>query len=202
MQLVETTDELGRTRWVRRSQLPKPRQPSEEPRQSVLEGGRPIFSEDISLASSSNLYAPMGEHAETDRHTYYGDQTYFHVYQPSAEEIAARRKNLNLDAPLAVHFDSKKEIRNRGAGFMQFSKDEEERQRQMEQLRQERTHTEAERAKNEALGDASKRREAELEARRKLVEEKRRQVLEKRKAAEAEREQARGSKTAKIGSSS
>lgn len=149
-----------------------------EHRKSVLEGGKPIFSEDLSLASSTMP-------TET---TYYGDQRHFHVYEPTAEEIAARRKNLNLDAPLHEHFDSKKEIRNRGAGYMQFSADEEERRKQMEALKNERSVTEAEREKRELEGDIADRRDREAQQRRQLIEEKRKKLLEKRKAADEQKE--------------
>lgn len=145
-----------------------------EHRVSVLEGGKPIFSEDLALASNT---------LPTDT-TYYGDQRHFHVYEPTEEEIAARRKNLNLDAPLHDHFDSKKEIRNRGAGYMQFSSNEDERKKQMEALQQERLATEAERDKRDVEGDIASQREKEAQQRRQLIEEKRRKLLEKRKATD------------------
>lgn len=149
-----------------------------EHRKSVLEGGKPIFSEDLALASNT---------LPTDT-TYYGDQRHFHVYEPTEEEIAARRKKLNLDAPLEEHFDSKKEIRNRGAGYMQFSADEEVRKKQMEELKNERTVTEAEREKKDLEGDIASQREKEAQQRRQLIEEKRRKLLEKRKVADEQKE--------------
>ena len=88
-----------------------------------------------------------------------------------------------------AHFDASKEVRNRGAGFMQLSGDEEIRKRQMEELMNERKETEQQREKIEAQGDAQARRNKELEERKRLVEEKKRQVLEKRKAADAAREE-------------
>ena len=178
--LIEMTDDFGRTRWVRKSALAA--QPEE--RQSVMDGGVPLFSDDIKLASAS-------WHPADNQHTYYGDQREFHVYQPSEEEMLARRKALNLDAPLAAHFDATKEIRNRGAGFIQLSGDEETRRQQMEQLKGERETTERQREKSDKEGNAVTRREKELQDRQKLIEEKKRMVLEKRKASELERESAK-----------
>ena len=180
LQLVETTDELGRTRWVRKSQLAK--EAAEAPRGSVIDDGAlPFYSTDIHLASQSL--------PSQNTNTYYGDQREFHVYEPTPEEIAERRKKLNLDAPLNAHFDSTKEVRNRGAGFIQLSGDEETRRKQMEELMSERKETEIEREKREVEGDAQTRRNKEVEERKRLVEEKKRQILEKRKAAEAARDQ-------------
>jgi hypothetical protein len=173
LQLVETTDDLGRTRWVRRSQLAA--EPTE--RVSVMDGGTPLFSNDIKLASSS-------WHPADNQHTYYGDQREFHVYEPSAEELEARRARLNLDIPLNKHFDSTAEIRNRGAGFMQLSADEEERKKQMEALKNEREETERKRAELQIKGDAAMKREKELDERRRLIEEKKLKILERRRAAQ------------------
>ena len=182
-QLVEIVDDLGRTRWVRKSTLAAQR----EERQSVMDGGVPIFSDDIKLASAS-------WHPADNQNTYYGEQREFHVYQPSEEEILARRKALNLDAPLAAHFDSTKEIRNRGAGFIQLSGDEETRKKQMEQLMSERESTERAREKIDKEGDAIARRDKELLERKRLIEDKKRKLLEKRRASELESENAKKKK--------
>lgn len=181
---METTDDFGRTRFVRKSELAA----TEAAAKRLLgahEGGSVVYSSDISLASTD-------WHPASNQSTYYGDQTFFPVYEPTPEEIAARREKLQLDAPLAKHFDSKEEIRNRGAGFIQLSRDEEERKLQMEQLMSERKETERARKEREeleeqGLNDPKKKRERELEERRKLVEEKKRQVMEKRKLMEQER---------------
>lgn len=178
--LVETQDELGRTRWVRRSTLSGVHTEEGDNivhRASVLEGGKAIFSEDLALASNTMP-------TET---TYYGDQRHFHVYEPTPEEIAARRKHLNFDAPLEGHFDSKKEIRNRGAGYMQFSADEEERKKQMDALKNERLATELERQKRDVEGDIASQRQREAQQRRQLIEEKRKKLLEKRKSADEQK---------------
>lgn len=148
----------------------------------IDDGAAPFYSNDISIASQSL--------PSQNNNTYYGDQRTFHVYEPSAEEIVERRKKLNLDAPLNAHFDGTKEVRNRGAGFIQLSGDEETRRRQMQELANERQETEQERAKVQEVGDAQARRDKELQDRKMLIEEKKRQILEKRKAAEAAREDA------------
>ena len=100
--------------------------------------------------------------------------------------------------PLGVHFDASKEIRAKGAGFYQFSADEETRKAQMEELKASREETERVRRGTGALdlkpgevegmhevdapgstgtkSRAMEKRKRELEERRKLIETKRRKV--------------------------
>ena len=100
--------------------------------------------------------------------------------------------------PLGVHFDGSKEIRAKGAGFYQFSTDEETRKAQMEELKASREETERVRRGTGALdlkpgevegmhdvdapgstgtkSRAMEKRKRELEERRKLIEAKRRKV--------------------------
>jgi 50S ribosomal subunit-associated GTPase HflX len=100
--------------------------------------------------------------------------------------------------PLGVHFDASKEIRAKGAGFYQFSADEETRKAQMEELKASREETERARQGTGALdlkpgevegmhevdvpgstgtkSRAMEKRKRELEERRKLIEAKRRKV--------------------------
>lgn len=189
-QLIETTDDFGRTRWVRKSQLA--REEAERPRGSVIDDGAlPYYSTDISLASHE--HAGIGSLPEKGerQNVYYGDQREFGVYTATEEELAERRKRFQLDNPLNLHFDSTKEVRNRGAGYMQLSGDEETRKRQMDELRSLRDETEQKREAREAEGapDPEARRQKELADRRRLVEEKKKQILEKRKAPERLKEE-------------
>lgn len=123
---------------------------------------------------------------------------HFPVYEPTAERIAAiNKKEAELDAPLAAHYDASKEVRAKGAGFYQFSADEETRKKQMDDLQKARVDTEKAREEAGAMdlrpgevegmreGDAStgtvasramEKRKREIEERRKLIEAKRRKV--------------------------
>ncbi|CAO1638373.1 unnamed protein product [Sympodiomycopsis kandeliae] len=93
----------------------------------------------------------------------YGPQSHFPVFEP--------RIHTENSAPVA-RFDASHEIRNRGAGFYQFSQDEEQRQKQMEQLEQERKRTEDIRSKADQLTVGEKR----LQERRRFVEQKKREL--------------------------
>jgi N-acetylmuramoyl-L-alanine amidase len=120
------------------------------------------------------------------QNVYYGDQTQFPVYEPDPEVLARRAATLAAAAaaPLVSHYDSTQENRTRGAGFYQFSGNEEERKAQMEALQRERDETERKRREKEELGDVVKRdREREKEERKRKIEEKRREMEEKRKKA-------------------
>lgn len=119
---------------------------------------------------------------------------HFPVYEPSAERLEAIRKAAEeVDAPLASHYDANKEVRAKGAAFYQFSADEEQRQRQLDELKQSREETMQKRAETGAVdvpvniegdmgGDstaptqsrAQEKRKRDLEARRQLIEAKRR----------------------------
>jgi hypothetical protein len=115
---------------------------------------------------------------------YYGDQNFFPVYEPDPEVIARRAATLAAAAaaPLVNHYDATRENRTKGAGFYQFSGNEEERQAQMDALAKEREETERKRKERDEVGDAVKRkRESEVEERKRKIEAKRREMEEKRK---------------------
>lgn len=73
-----------------------------------------------------------------DSKTIYGPQVHFPVFHHDRTEQSE-------DPPLETHFDASHEVRNRGAAFFQFDKDEQVRKRQMEQLANERKETEMKR---------------------------------------------------------
>jgi hypothetical protein len=111
----------------------------------------------------------------------YGDTIQSAAFNPDdtiaqqMAEIAAKRDHDT--PPPEEHFDSRKEIRTKGVGFMQFSADAEERKKQMDNLEAERRETEARRA------EAAKRKEN----RKKEVEERRRKIQEKRTNKQTDR---------------
>jgi hypothetical protein len=114
---------------------------------------------------------------------------HFPVYEPSEERIAeVERKFSEENNPLNIHYDASKEVRTKGAGFYQFSADEETRRKQMEELKAAREETEKTRqelgAEDIKPGEegmtadgvksrAMEKRKRELEERRKLIEAKR-----------------------------
>ncbi|KAL4938195.1 hypothetical protein BDV06DRAFT_60446 [Aspergillus oleicola] len=79
----------------------------------------------------------------------YGAAVQTAAFQPTdiaAEQMAylAKRRDRS-PTPDEVHYDAEGEVRNRGTGFYAFSKDEETRKRQMEELLSARVETERER---------------------------------------------------------
>lgn len=124
---------------------------------------------------------------------------FFPVYEPSSDRVAAiQAAAAEEDNPLNIHYDADREVRAKGAGFYQFSADEETRKKQMEELQQARHETEKTRqesgavdlkagevegmmqqddAPNALRSRAIEKRKRELEERRKLVEAKRRKLL-------------------------
>lgn len=125
---------------------------------------------------------------------------HFPIYEPSAERVAAiTQAHSEANNPLAVHYDASAEVRAKGAGFYQFSGDEETRRQQMEELKFAREETERTRkdvgavdlrpGELEGMQDngesnvvglnksrAMEKRKRELEERRRIVDAKRRKV--------------------------
>ena len=122
----------------------------------------------------------QGEHMfsarpEMPTNIIYGDAVQAEAFDPEEDrwqkmqELAAKRDK-EVTPPPDSHYDASKEVRNRGTGFFQFSTDEEERKRQMQNLEDERRHTEATRAGSNSKMD---KRKQEIEERRQLLKKKR-----------------------------
>lgn len=163
--IVEYVDEFGRQRTARRSEVP---------REFLVQPTEPDEDEDLIIRN------PVG---------------HFPVYEPSEERLAEIAKaQAEQDSPLNLHYDASREVRAKGAGFYQFSTDEDIRRAQMEELRLSREETEKARKESGALdvkpGDiegmqgsgmigqskAMEKRKREIEERRKLLYAKRRKV--------------------------
>ena len=161
-EMVEYTDELGRTRTGTRAEAAK------AARLIRLEEERSRTTDRFTARPSapSNVI-----HGDTIQHAA------FNPHAPIAEQMAelARKRDRSLTPP-NEHFDGRKEVRTKGTGFFQFSGDVEERKRQMAGLEREREETERVRGE----------RERRVEERRRQVEERRREVREKRDKRQAD----------------
>ncbi|KAH7106444.1 hypothetical protein BKA62DRAFT_612245 [Auriculariales sp. MPI-PUGE-AT-0066] len=158
--MVETQDEFGRTRMVRRSELS---------REAAYQDRNPDLP------------------ADDDPYLLHGDHKFFPTFQQSEETIAAVNASLVEEAP-NKHYNAAQEVRAKGAAFYQFSGDLEQRERQMEELRQARDDTTKTRAENgaedapmAALGAEQPEPQSRGMAKRKLEIEERRRELEARK---------------------
>jgi hypothetical protein len=161
-ELVEYTDEFGRTRKGTRAEAAR-----EERRKRTLAADEP---DRFTARPSMPNNIIFGDTVQT--HAFNPDET---IAQQMADLAAKRDKELT--PPPEVHFDGRAEVRQRGMGFFNFSKDEEERQEQMRRIEKEREDTERVR---------QERKEA-VEKRKAMVREKKRVMQEKRSKGQAER---------------
>ncbi|KAI9061043.1 hypothetical protein FKP32DRAFT_1667775 [Trametes sanguinea] len=171
--VIEYEDEFGRVRTARRSEIPRHRLPKEEKEEE----------EDFECV-----------HVLHDNPV-----NHFPTFGPSQERIEKIRAEFaEENNPLNIHYDASREVRAKGAGYYQFSADEETRQKQMEELRKVREETErvrketgaedvrpgeveglhvgAEDAPGPVKSRAMEKRKREIEERRRLLEAKRRKV--------------------------
>lgn len=159
-ELVEYQDEFGRTRKGTRAELAR-----EERRRRIL-------------ANAEEELADMSARPKMPTNIIRGDAIQAEAFNPDAalerqmEELAARRDR-SQTPPEDTHYDATKEIRSKGVGFYQFSKDNELRKQEMENLGETRKQTETweeerrqNREKKEADFDESKRREKERQSER------------------------------------
>ncbi|KAF8992850.1 hypothetical protein BDQ17DRAFT_1253506 [Cyathus striatus] len=165
--IIEYEDEFGRMRTARRSEVPRDLLPRSEDEHDE--------DEDIVIRNPVN---------------------HFPIYEPSAERVAEVAKAL-AEQENPLHYDASKEVRAKGAGFYQFSADEETRRAQMEELKSSREETERIRLETGAVdvrpgevegmidggesgpsarSRAMEKRKNELEERRKLLNVKRRKT--------------------------
>ncbi|KAI9440040.1 hypothetical protein H4582DRAFT_1944647 [Lactarius indigo] len=118
---------------------------------------------------------------------------FFPVYEPSADRVAAiKAAAAEENNPLDKHYDASREVRAKGAGFYQFSADDEEaRKRQMEELRQAREETERTRQELGAVdlkaGEAEGMQADASTLQSRAIEKRKRDLEERRKAVEAKR---------------
>jgi hypothetical protein len=153
--MTEYEDDLGRMRRVRRSRVPR---------------------------SSLRDQQQKNEEEYDESLISYGPSTSFPVYQPDPAALHSRSQE-GYKRKGTDHFDAQFEKRYRGAGFYQFSQDEETRRKQMEAIKEDRDETE--RIRQTRNVGAHDKIESLAEARRKerrlLVDKARGEIDKKRK---------------------
>ena len=122
---------------------------------------------------------------------------FFPVYEPSAERVKAVQDEFaEADNPLSSHYDASKEVRAKGAAFYQFSGDEENRRKQMEELRAAREETKKTREDIGAMdvrpGEVEGMREANGPSTSRALEKRKREIEERRALLEAKRRKTKG----------
>ncbi|OAG08101.1 uncharacterized protein CC84DRAFT_1162100 [Paraphaeosphaeria sporulosa] len=161
-ELVEYQDEFGRTRKGTRAEMAR-----EERRKRTLAADEPDrFTARPSMPTN----------------IIYGDAVQSQAFNPDetiAQQMAelAAKRDKELTPPPDEHFDGRQEVRQRGTAFMHFSKDEEERRKQMSNLEKERQETER----------ARRERKEQIEKRKEMIKEKKRAIQEKKAKGQADR---------------
>jgi hypothetical protein len=154
-EMVEYVDEYGRTRKTTRAEKEKL-----DRRQRQGELG----AEELER---------MAARPSTPQKVIYGDtiQTMaFNPDDPEKMESLARKRDRSVTPPPKARYDADSEFRDKGVGFYKFSKDEEQRSREMEQLQAKREETERHR----------KARDEAKEARRQQIEGRKRELNARR----------------------
>lgn len=153
--LIEYTDEYGRTRTGTRAQIER----LERQQRRGLLGAEELERMSARPAAPSNLI--------------YGDtiQTLaFAPEDPDKMEAIARKRDRSATPPEMKHYDADSEIRTKGTAFYKFSKDEAVRNAEMQSLEEERRRTEEKRREQE---DKKAARRKEIEDRRRDLEARR-----------------------------
>lgn len=119
-----------------------------------------------------------------------GDQNHFPVYEQSEETLAAIEKDyIEATKDPIQHYDASKDNRTIGAGFYKFSKDEEERMKEMEDLKRRREETVGRRKEEgvDVVQDGGVEEGVERKITGKGMDKRKRELEERRKALEAKR---------------
>ncbi|KAI1272392.1 hypothetical protein F5Y07DRAFT_303415 [Xylaria sp. FL0933] len=153
-EMIEYQDEFGRTRTGTRAEVERLQRRAAR---SALGASELADMAAVPTARPANLI--------------YGDAIQTAAFNPEADTLdamasLAAKRDRTPTPPPDTHFDGRAEIRTKGTGFYQFSRDEETRRAEMESLMAERANTERVRSE----------REAEKERRRREIEERRRKI--------------------------
>ncbi|KAF9433254.1 hypothetical protein BGZ76_009697, partial [Entomortierella beljakovae] len=150
---VEHVDEFGRTRLMRKSEIPEP-QPGHD------------RSETLGIHDPANPFPVFRNQDAIDKQEWIRDAS-----GDMKRTLAGSQHDGGYSLANTVrHYDNTVERRARGVGFYAFSQEEEIREKQMRELRDIRKQTEHKREQHRSLRD--KRRE-EIEARKRVIQRKR-----------------------------
>ena len=156
-EIIEYLDEFGRLRKGTKAQAER-----EEKRKRVQENAA---EEEERLSARPSMPGNV----------IYGDAIQHQAFNPDrviADRMAdiAKKRDRSATPPPDSHYDASAEVRTKGTGFYSFSKDADERKREMDNLEKERTETERLRKDREERKDQRRR---DIEERRKLIAEQR-----------------------------
>ncbi|KAK2597610.1 hypothetical protein N8I77_012387 [Diaporthe amygdali] len=167
-EVIEYTDEFGRTRRGTRAEVARME------RQQRVRAYAAQESETMSARPKAPEKVIYGDAIQSEA---------FHAADEEKMEALARKRDRSMTPPEMKHYDADSEIRTKGTGFFQFSKDEETRQKEMASLEAERLNTERERARKD---EEKEKRKREVEERRRVIEQRRKELGQKkaRKIAE------------------
>lgn len=154
-EIVEYEDEFGRTRKGKKSEVER-----EKRREAAVQKAQ----EEIAQMNAQPEGLIIGNTIQTAAFT---TATFSTV--PSSSMLSSALPAESADQE--THYDASKEVRTKGVGFYQFSKNAKERTVEMEELMNERKRTGEERKRKE---EKKKRRLEELEARKEKVKRMRR----------------------------
>ncbi|KAI0113228.1 hypothetical protein F4814DRAFT_421208 [Daldinia grandis] len=163
-EMVEFKDEFGRTRRATRA-----------------EAARYERQQQRSALGAAELENMAAKPIKAPERLIFGDVIQSGAFNPEddtldkMEHLAAKRDKSPTPPP-DTHFDGRAEIRTKGVGFYQFSRDKDGRKGEMEALERERDNTERVR----------KEREEQKEKRRREIEERRRKIGARRAEKMAE----------------
>jgi len=154
-EMVEYVDEYGRTRRTTRAEKEKL---DRRLRRSQL---------------GAEELERMSARPAAPEKVIYGDAIQsmaFNPDDPERMEELARKRDRSPTPPENAYYDADKEFRDKGAGFYKFSKDEEARTKEMEELQAQRAETEKHRKAHE---EAKEARRQQIEARKRELNTRR-----------------------------
>ena len=162
-EMVEYVDEFGRQRLTTKTAYAK------------------LQKQNLAATHATASLASFSARPSRPENLIQGDTIQTSAFNPSAPatllmETLARKRDRSLTPPEETHYDASTEVRSKGVGFYQFSKDAEGRKREMEALEREREGTERGR-KEEGKGEERRRR---VQERRRVVGEVRGRKLAER----------------------
>ena len=135
-EIVEYEDEFGRLRTGTKSEAAR-----EQQRQRAV-------------AHATSSLAEASARPQRPGNLIYGDTVQAAAFNPDATLTAqmaglTQKRDRSATPPEEVHYDASKEVRTKGVGFFQFSRDKEGREKEMKGVEEEREQTERGRRERE-----------------------------------------------------